>query len=335
MYTRKIGAAAIVILTLLSLSCHDLIGPIDELPGSRNYVWTIDTLSVHINDIWGSSPNNIWAVGTSPEFNGLLHYDGKEWKEYVQQESAGALYGFSENNVWMVGGSDIWHFDGNDWRLIFEYIGEGALTNIIHDIWGPSEENIYACGTNIYADKEPIYTRGFVLHYNGTSWKEIINADFDSRFWNIRNEEQKVFVFSDKIDDGNWSFYELQNNKQQEFYFNPEDRIYPGSLQVIKQKTYFLSGNTIFGYHDNVFIKLFSVVNPNFGYQYYGRNGNDIFLRMLDGLAHYNGTDIQYLYKGTPNLVDMSKSVVFEKEVFFWVWDKVNTNMILHGKLEE
>jgi len=38
------------------------------------------------------------------------------------------------------------------------------------------------------------------------------------------------------------------------------------------------------------------VENPNFYQRMWGRNSKDIFLLMTDGLAHYNGTDIEYLF---------------------------------------
>ena len=62
-------------------------------------------------------------------------------------------------------------------------------------------------------------------------------------------------------------------------------------------------------------------------------NKNDIFLRMTDGIAHYNGNNIKYIYnfEGNISIID---AVLFENKVFFLAFDISNGNdLIYHGKL--
>jgi len=103
-------------------------------------------------------------------------------------------------------------------------------------------------------------------------------------------------------------------------------------------KTYFVIDNSIYLNVNGSLENYLSFEVDNFGHQIYGRNLNDMFLRMKDGLAHYNGTDIQYLYR-FPNHQKTSilaNAVLMEKNVFFPMtnYDE-SINMVLHGKLRE
>ena len=73
-------------------------------------------------------------------------------------------------------------------------------------------------------------------------------------------------------------------------------------------------------------------------YKYYhafwGRNKNDIFISMKDGIAHYNGTDIKYTYhyKGTE---EAFSATVLSNDIFILTNDfDNNTNIIIRGKLQ-
>ncbi|MGE5797799.1 MAG: hypothetical protein ACM34N_13515, partial [Ignavibacteria bacterium] len=86
---------------------------------------------------------------------------------------------------------------------------------------------------------------------------------------------------------------------------------------------------------NNQFQTILKVDNPNFYQRIWGRNSKDIFLLMTDGLAHYNGTDTEYLFyfKVTPR-TQIFGAALFEKDVFFLVGEAgTNLNLIYHGKL--
>ncbi len=57
---------------------------------------------------------------------------------------------------------------------------------------------------------------------------------------------------------------------------------------------------------------------------------------MTDGLAHYNGSDIQYLfYFNTTPRTQIFGVALFEKEVFFLVYEsQTRLSMSYHGKIE-
>ena len=80
------------------------------------------------------------------------------------------------------------------------------------------------------------------------------------------------------------------------------------------------------------FQTILTVDNPNFYQRIWGRNEKDIFLMMGDGLAHYNGTDIQYLFYS--DHIQIYGAALFERDVFFLINDKNGNNLIYHGILK-
>ncbi|MFA3784183.1 hypothetical protein ABRY23_14075 [Melioribacteraceae bacterium 4301-Me] len=360
---RKIFLVTISIWLILNSCNSNPVIPPEIQPGRRDYVWEIDTLDMPMNwlsSIWGSSPQDVWAVGAGgTEYDRLWHYDGSKWSAYKKEWiniGGETLYGFSANDVWMggsggwgdgQGAAAIWHYDGSKWSKNFVYNVEGAYRSEVDDIWGDRPDDIYACGTIGYLVDGKDVWRGFILYYNGSTWKEIIKADFNSQFLTIRKEQNiifnKVYVFAlrtSQIASDTVSFYELKldSNEIKEIYSAPESQIVFGNIHYINGKVYFLIGQDVYRYIIGSFVKQFSLAYPNFGYQFYGRNVKDIFLRMRDGLAHYNGTDIEYLYTFPLNLVSIIKEpMMFEKEIFFMLHDNTGgpkENLILHGKLK-
>ncbi|HDR52038.1 MAG TPA: hypothetical protein ENN90_10555 [Mariniphaga anaerophila] len=186
--------------------------------------------------------------------------------------------------------------------------------------------------------------RGFVLHYDGKSWKEVVRANFNSQFINIRKEKDDIFLFSYAVnyespgvlDIADLEFYQLNGKKFKKIYSNKEPLIAFISLEVINGKCYFVMGNNIYKYILEKFIKCNSIENDHFGYQICGRSDSDFFLSMKDGLAHYNGTDIEYLYRFPKYSIMLNKnSVLFEKEVFFAGLTRDFRNVVLHGVIQE
>ena len=67
-----------------------------------------------------------------------------------------------------------------------------------------------------------------------------------------------------------------------------------------------------------------------------GRSSKDIFLGKLNGIAPYNGTDVQYLYQFNNTSIRIFMGRVFDKEIFFLAYDTNNSlNLIIRGKLNE
>ncbi|MEW6196956.1 MAG: hypothetical protein AB1521_17555 [Bacteroidota bacterium] len=92
---------------------------------------TIESTANTLNGVYGTSPNNVWVVGSkikdnpNPPPNSLhqsfiLQYDGSKWTEHkVNTKSAVySVYAVSANDVWACGADGIvYHYDGSSWDI--------------------------------------------------------------------------------------------------------------------------------------------------------------------------------------------------------------------------
>jgi hypothetical protein len=236
---------------------------------------------------------------------------------------------------WLAHGAGIWHYNGVEWKQNFVYDIEGSYSITVDDIWGAAPNDIFACGTIGYWDGSIILFRGFVLHFDSKGWREVVRAQFDSQFLTVRKEQNKVYVLSYGISGGDVEFYEVKGNTLNKISSNKRSQIRWANLSMMNEKCYFVIGQEIFRYINERFIKIFSIAQDEFGNQIFGRNENDFFLLMFNGVAHFNGTDVEYLYHFSPPSINLMKNaVIFEREVFFCGLSRLDwSNVVLHGKL--
>lgn len=335
-----------LLLVIFNLSCNTT-EPDDIKPGRRDYSWTVDTLDSPnnvIKSLWGAVVNDVWAVGPGgiTAYDGLWHFDGNIWKPYEQALpiSPECIYGITQNDIWM-GGSDgkIFHFNGAVWNQVYSINRLDTSGNWINDIWGDNVNDIYAIGYAYLAQESKL--RSFILHFNGIKWKEIYFSSKQIQFLRIQKDNNKLFlsglISSQTIEPDTLLFFKLENNVLSEIYRNTMDKIAFISLSQIGYNTYFLIGQDLNKYENGKFIKIISFNNQAFGYQSYGRNEKDIFIRMTDGLAHYNGENLEYLNHFSNSFTSiLQRALLFEKDVFFTIHDNLNDhNLILRGKLSE
>jgi hypothetical protein len=107
-----------------------------------------------LNDVWGDSENDVFAVGSG---GAILHYDGSLWSEMTSgtSEDLNAVSGCSANDVFAVGANGtVLRFDGQAWLPM-----TSVTTKTINDVWGSSMNNVFAVGEN-----------GTILHFDGSEW---------------------------------------------------------------------------------------------------------------------------------------------------------------------
>jgi len=314
-------------------------------PGARTYVWTVDTLASPYNELrnlWGASPDDVWAVGPYGITKAnLWHYNGTEWTPYIPSLigwRGDALYGFSRNNVWMggeigvdLGRAGLLHYDGTHWYPRYSLEPDSAVMARVNSIHGIAPDDVYACGVIGYNIVGESTYRGFILHYDGTQWSEVHRTTGEAQFLEVLQTKQHVFIHA--IED--WytnTFYELRGTQLEVI----DARTVPGTMNLIGDVVVFTFRHQTYYYSQGSLQEWRRFAPENFGYQVWGRDAEDVFLRMFDGVAHYNGIDIEYLYHAPAGTdAPVGEPMIFEREVFFPMHDYAlapeNRNMVLHG----
>jgi hypothetical protein len=186
----------------------------------RNNVDTVWAL----NSIWGSSPEDIWAVGREGT---IVHWDGEKWEKVISpvETNISDIWGNSPSNIYAVtssisDNSKILHYDGIEWQILSENLpddnksfqsvwidknGKGFITGgdlaLIEGSTvtaGPIDPSILQLRVrgsnsgNVYS----VGQRGTIYHYNGSDW-EYISAPNETNYnpyW-----LQGVYVVNSKV----------------------------------------------------------------------------------------------------------------------------------------
>ncbi|VAX26510.1 hypothetical protein MNBD_IGNAVI01-1501, partial [hydrothermal vent metagenome] len=65
-------------------------------------------------------------------------------------------------------------------------------------------------------------------------------------------------------------------------------------------------------------------------------NINDIFLKMKDGIKHYNGSNFKYIYTfENDDILGLGKTQLFKNEYFQIAHTNNEHNYIIHGTLKQ
>jgi hypothetical protein len=347
----RITLALVSALALLSLNltCSNLVAPEEEQPGRRDYVWTIDTLEypgsfqTSMEDIWGSSPNNVYVVGHNDRAYGKMYrYDGNKWNaidigEYLgfRNVDLASIFGFSFNDIWVVGAelygmvvppytvtreSLIIKIDGSNWiKMNIE------KRDILLTINGSSPNNIFAGG---------IY--GSFYQYNGITWKRI-NFDTTLSVKSIVTfSPEKTYVMSyvqkqpERVYfdfyDGN-IFVRLDSSTTR---YDP--KFGDARIGTPDNKTLYSVGNGIYKFENNKW-KL-ELNTPDVIRRIRGNHSKNIFAVGVNLIYHFNGTD-WYQFPSFIKDQDIWWSGVWTdgKEVFICGFPPGSRKTyILHGK---
>lgn len=343
MLKKMIALPFILFLTItLAQSCDTTEPPDDDLkPGRRDYTWEVDTLDIYapISKIWGSSPNDVWFISQE----GFWHFDGSAWRtDGISRPIAPhALWGFSQNDVYAGGSSgNIWKFDGNDWKEFAKLKKDGTDFIAFENIWGTNSNDFYAVGAG--PDEELYANHSVIAHFVDNNW-QIFDTDIlkgNVVHFYINKPDQKKYCGLIKIGGivhpDSTIIYEYNNGNYKKLYSSLETKGKQADLSIIDKKVYFILGNKIATRLNDQFKTVITVDNANFYQRIWGRSSHDIFLLMTDGLAHYNGTNIEYFFffNKTPQ-TQIYGAALFEKEVFFIVYEgSTGLKYIYHGVLK-
>ncbi|MFA4922585.1 MAG: hypothetical protein WC557_00135 [Ignavibacteriaceae bacterium] len=333
---KHILFVVLVTIILLNLGCKKtLTGPEQDIPGRRDYVWTVDTLKANPGDLfymfslWGSSPTDIWAVGSADASDlSMWHYDGVSWTRNITRLSSSlmSVHGFAKNDVWASSSpGGIYHFDGQQWSLSYANNIPGTHPGL-DNIWGDSQSNIYAVGS---IDTVGGGYSGEIVHFDGSAWDIVLILKLRVSFnWIKRGikESSKYYLTAtrfESVGDTN-KIYELDGTNLKEIYSGQEI----ATVNEMAGRIYLCIGKNIYKYLNNQLTIWKDFSGTTHVGRIWGRSEKDFFTVGGDGLTHYNGTDLITIYSTSMFIND---AFIFEKDIFILC----NNRIIIHGKLSQ
>ncbi len=332
-------------IVLLLTSCTPTEPPVEKIKqGRRDYTWTVDTLNYPYTTyyrMWGNSPMDVWITSSGTWDKSVARFLGTSWSAFGLEGIIvpNAIYGFSSHDIYIgAGNGKIWRFNGVSWELYAEIEKDGHSDIVFSRIWGESPDDFYAFGA--YPD--------IIDYYNSTTIAHLVNGKVEllntNNLVGICNhlyknkKEDKIYTQIISAGAGKYpdstKIYEYYNGKFKKVYGSIEAKGKQANISLIDGEVYFMLGNRIAKRDNNEFKTFLEIDNPDFYQRMWGRNSKDIFLFMTSGLVHYNGSDMKYLFRFDKKRTHIFGSAIFEKEVFFLVYEsQTGLNLIYHGKL--
>ena len=334
--------AALITIVVFN-SCEKGTEPEEIPPGRRDYTWEIDTITApffSLSGISGVAPNDVWAVGPGGGLDKTIwHYDGEQWTTDGISRGISPMTVFAiDDVVWIAGGEGgIWKRENGEWARSAKIEIDGFVRVGFQDIWGSSKNDIYAVGVAAI-EGETIYRYSVIAHYNGNGWKIIDTKGEKCSFTYVRKSSPNgITYFCGKryephlIDTS--KVYELYNNSIKQLYWDKEEVYESVEITQTNNGVLFLLGKKIGVFIDGKF-STFINIGKNYGFS--ARNINDVFIKMKDGIKHYNGSNFKYIYTfKNDDILGLGKTQLFKNEYFQIAHPNNEHNYIIHGVLKE
>ncbi|MBI9072605.1 MAG: hypothetical protein JEY94_13465 [Melioribacteraceae bacterium] len=327
----------LIFTSLFLFNCED--NPTEPVPdpGRRDYVWQADTIQVpffYIYRMWGSSPEDVWAVGPGGALSTTIwHYDGESWT--TDNISRGVMprciWGTDKDNVW-IGSSEnkIWNYNGTNWSENIKFDVSNGNGISFGDIWGTSGNNIYAVGSSGYGENR-IAT---IAHYNGKEWALMEFPEYQYYFVKICKgvkTSNNYFLIGHSED--SIGLFELDGKKLTQIIRKGVGQDNLMKVEEINSELFFAFNGTINRYKNNSFNPIYNYNQSIFSGGIFGRNQRDIFLSMKYGLMHFNGDTIEYILEFNDEY--FNDMLIFNKKLFLITNNyKQNSNIIYKGTLK-
>ncbi len=338
----NIGITSLILFTAFSCK-DDIVIPPELLPGRRDYTWKVDTIDAPGDTyyrLWASSPTDVWA--TSPGYwdKSIAHFDGLRWSTYGINGIIvpSAVYGFAWNSIFITAeNGEVWKYDGS-WDKFAQLSTDGHTDIVFNDIWGESSNNFYVFGG--YPDTNRYYNNSFIAHYYNNNWLVMDTKEISGIVGKLfkNSSDNRINVLTYKAGGGLFPdstiIYEYDQTNFKKIYSSIWTGGQQADISLINNEVYFVLGYQLAKRSNGQFQTFLQVDNHNFYQRIWGRNSKDIFLLMYDGLMHYNGSNIEYLFHFNKSRTQIFGAALFEKDVYFLVSEgQTNLNLIYHGKL--
>ena len=134
-----------------------------EPPPCDEVDWCLEKTShpagVGLAGVWGSGPNDVWAVGA---LGTVTHWDGKEWtsSQLDMHWSLRAIWGSGPNDVWtMAATNQIFRATGfangkPHWSPVVPVVEEQDPPAPFGAIWGTSSKDVWIAGKSLFMQRE-------------------------------------------------------------------------------------------------------------------------------------------------------------------------------------
>lgn len=338
-------------------SCKEGITvPIEPEAGRRDYIWTVDTLetssSFSVSSMWGVSENDLWIGGYMGAYAGeeLQHYDGHKFERNNQYiPNIFTIWGLNENKIYA--GSElgiIYLYDGTTWKEELKMPLIPNTDNEFNWIDGTAKYDIFVSGNFLdYRIIKPsiIPSHGFIYQYNGLRWERIFLDDELSYFMKIIRYENRLYIRNARYKkNGSYNSFisEYKDGKIFEVISDTTNR-YDCNINLINNELLVNKENEIYLLKNGVLKQFINLDNYGINFNetrfmgdIWGKNRNDLFFQMGGGIMHYNGSDMQYIYKFSNRFTMPYEGLIFKDIVVFIIQDNINLKLyLLRGKLKE
>lgn len=321
------------LLIVISLfGCSSVTEPIvnKPSPGRRDYVWSVDTVMSPgslLIRIWGSSYSDIYVNNNGRAW----HYDGLEWKALYEIRPQ-SIFGFGQNDVWVAGEGDFWHFDGSSWSFFGTFNYPPAIRLTVNKLWGSNPNNIYLIGASREENYKPI-----LIHFDGKTWSFIPTFDERCGFYDMGSAPSinTDFVFA------GWSNHTAGDTAKLYYYDHHSYKLlYSGQEQPeissIDGNVYVNIGRKIFIIQNKGLALFKDFTNTEFWGRMWGRSSADFFSVSHEGIIHYNGADFKLLYEINFKRYGIFNAQIFDDSIILLGIDwSTGANLIIKGVLSK
>jgi hypothetical protein len=200
-----------------------------------NYFQSQGFTAYPLNAIWGSSPEDIWAVG---QRGTLVHWDGEKWEKVdlslPEDFIFWDIHGTDSDDVYAAGNVEnkefiLFHYDGMEWTKFLKGRSGASYQNTVYTATESLTylleiDNYKIKNTNVELFTIPGQTAvmykirgsgsnnivaagefGEVFHYNGSSWSkaEGISGLFSKKsLRSVYVTERKIFIVGQELGEG-------------------------------------------------------------------------------------------------------------------------------------
>jgi len=124
-------------------------------------------MAVSVVGVWGTSPDNVWAVTRGRRNGFAIRWNGSTWTHVPNtagtMDAYYAIWGSGADDIWLVGsnwsthGDPITHWDGRELAP-----AQSGIEPSLVSVWGSGANDVWAVGHG-----------GAMAHWDGTSWRAV------------------------------------------------------------------------------------------------------------------------------------------------------------------